>query len=311
MVFSEVYGSYFNVIAAVLREAAEKKLTRKKVTAIIAEKAFAESMISIPNALENGEWKFLKADLTTPIQAAPTMPLTILQKRWMKSLLLDSRIRLFSPDESGLEDVKPLYRPEWLVYYDRYEKGDSYEDESYIRHFQTILQAIQQKKWLEIYFCGRNGAEHGTQCFPDRLEYSSKDDRFRLIASDQAPWNCQTINLGRIISCRVMEECTDIPPEIPQMRTKTLEFELTDERNALERVLLHFSHLEKETRRMEDNRYHVKLRYEAGDETEILIRILSFGAMIRVISPNTLIEKIRERLQKQNALAVRGMENGK
>ena len=48
MLFSEIYGSYFNVVAAVLSEAAENTLTTGKLTAIVQEKAFAESVLSIP-----------------------------------------------------------------------------------------------------------------------------------------------------------------------------------------------------------------------------------------------------------------------
>ena len=56
--------------------------------------------------------------------------------------------------------------------------------------------------------------------------------------------------------------------------------ELTDERGARERVLLHFFHLEKETKRLDDTHYQVTLHYEQNDETEILIRILSFGPVV-------------------------------
>ena len=53
--------------------------------------------------------------------------------------------------------------------------------------------------------------------------------------------------------------------------------DLYDTRNALERAMLHFSDLEKETERIDDKHYRVTLKYRQGDETEILIRILSFG----------------------------------
>lgn len=52
MLFSEIYGSYFNVVAAVLTEATEKTLTAGKLTSIVQEKAFAESVLSIPVALQ-------------------------------------------------------------------------------------------------------------------------------------------------------------------------------------------------------------------------------------------------------------------
>ena len=62
MLFSEIYGSYFNVVAAVLSEAAEKTLTAGKLTSIVQEKAFAESVLSIPAALQSGAWPLLDSD---------------------------------------------------------------------------------------------------------------------------------------------------------------------------------------------------------------------------------------------------------
>ena len=37
MLFSEIYGSYFNVVAAVLTEAAEETLTAGKLTPLVQE----------------------------------------------------------------------------------------------------------------------------------------------------------------------------------------------------------------------------------------------------------------------------------
>ena len=78
--------------------------------------------------------------------------------------------------------------------------------------------------------------------------------------------------------------------------------ELVDERNALERAMLHFSHLEKETERLENDLYRVTLRYQRDDEMELLIRVLSFGPKLRVISPPGFIEQIKERLNRQKKL---------
>lgn len=109
MLFSEIYGSYFNVVAAVLTEAAEETLTAGRLTAIVQEKAFAESVLSIPAALQSNAWPLLDSNFHTVLRRKPTMPLTTLQKRWLKALLTDPRIALFNPDTSGLEDVEPLY----------------------------------------------------------------------------------------------------------------------------------------------------------------------------------------------------------
>lgn len=51
MLFSEIYGSYFNVVAAVLSEASDGKLTDRRMTELVREKAFAEALLAIPAAL--------------------------------------------------------------------------------------------------------------------------------------------------------------------------------------------------------------------------------------------------------------------
>ena len=79
-------------------------------------------------------------------------------------------------------------------------------------------------------------------------------------------------------------------------------FELTDERNALERVMLQFSYLAKETIRLDDKHYRVTLHYYHEDETEMVIKLLSFGPRIKVVSSEHFIELMRERMQKQSKL---------
>ena len=44
MLFSEIYGSYFNVVAAVLSEASAGCLTDRRMTELIQAEAFAESI---------------------------------------------------------------------------------------------------------------------------------------------------------------------------------------------------------------------------------------------------------------------------
>ena len=301
MLFSEIYGSYFRVVAAILTEASAGCLTAKRMTELVHEKAFAESGLSIPTALRDGTWPLLRADMTTVLRYAPTMPLSLLQKRWLKALLQDPRIALFAPDGSGLDDVEPLYRPDTFVYFDRYTDGDPYTDDHYIANFQTILQAIREQKALRVRFNGYSGVRHSFVCTPHRLEYSAKDDKFRLLASGKR--NAHIINLARIRNCSVLEPQEAAPqPHIP-VRTRELTLLLHDERNGLERVLLHFSHFEKETVRLEDRLYQIRLRYDMEDETELLIRVLSFGPVLEVVAPDSFVALIRERLERQRALA--------
>ena len=78
--------------------------------------------------------------------------------------------------------------------------------------------------------------------------------------------------------------------------------EIIDVRNALERAMLHFANYEKETRQISDTVYHMKCSYNKSDETEVLIRILSFGPMLRVLEPASFVKQINERLLRQAKL---------
>lgn len=74
---------------------------------------------------------------------------------------------------------------------------------------------------------------------------------------------------------------------------------LHDERNGLERVLLHFSHFEKETQKLDERLYRITLQYDQNDETELLIRVLSFGPVLEVVAPGMFRQLMRNRIQKQ------------
>lgn len=298
MIFSEIYGTYFSVLSRILDRAVEGGLTRPELERIVREQGFAESILTIPEKLTDGSWPLLTDDLKTPLGHKPRRPLTLLEKRWMKALLSDPRIRLFDPPTEGLEDVQPLYPKDAILWYDRYADGDPYEDPAYIAHFRTILTALREKRMLHLEFQGRNGEPHCWDCVPHRLEYSGKDDKFRLITGNNRA--VLSVNLARITACSLLGPVTFTSTD--RMRRQTLKLELTDERNALERVMLHFSHLEKQTERIGENRYRLTLRYEKEDETELLIRVLSFGPALKVISPEKFRTRLLRRIERQRAL---------
>lgn len=297
MLFNEIYGNYYNAVAEILKYAVRGELTQQDIYQITDSKAFAESVLSIPGAMNSGEWPFLTEELTTPLRHEPKMPLTTLQKRWLKALLEDPRIRLFDVPAEGLEDVVPLYEPDAIVYFDQYSDGDPYEDEDYVRNFRTAMQALREHRKLQVSFTGGSGRGHRWICVPLSMEYSLKDDKFRLIVCGNSDNNI--INIARIKKCTLLEEYA--PEEVTEtsVRKKKLVIELTDERNALERVMLHFSHLRKETMKLDDKTYQITLWYDKDDETELLIRVLSFGPVLKVQEPKNFIRQIRKRLEMQ------------
>lgn len=159
------------------------------------------------------------------------------------------------------------------------------------------MKAIREKRKLRIRFHDRTGARHSLECMPYRLEYSAKDDKFRLLVIGKRRRN--TVNVARMRSCELLDQYDPKEITLPSERLEELTLILHDERNALERVLLHFSHFEKETLKLDDWLYQIKLRYDKDDETELLIRVLSFGPVLEVKAPDEFIRLMRSRIQKQ------------
>lgn len=298
--FNEIYGTYFRVVGFILEQAQKGELTTEKINRIVQEQAFGDSYLTIPRSLKDCEWPLLQSDMTTPLQHTPSMPLTILQRRWLKTLLSDKRMQLFDVDCTGLEDVEPLFSQEQFVYFDRYNDGDPYDDPQYKQHFRLLLQAIAEKRRVEISFLNNKNDNMRKKYLPMQIEYSAKDDKFRLKAVCGS--SLHYVNVARIKECRLLEQdAAEICEQKVQERCKLTAL-LTDERNALERAMLHFSHLEKTTERLDEKHYRLHLTYDKSDAIEMVIRILSFGPLLQVQEPASFIELLHKRLQKQLAL---------
>lgn len=300
MLFSELYGAYYNCMADILRIAVDHAPSSEEIRSVIEAKGFAESGIEIPRALREEDYKLIRKDGTTPIRKAPEMPLTDLQKRWLKAISLDPRFSLFGETIEGLEDVEPLFRPEDFDVFDKYEDGDPYSDPAYRAHFAMVLRAVREGKNLDITTVSGKGHSSRILFRPDFIEYSEKDDKFRTVGIQRGK-GPRTVNIQRIRSISFCDTAIEGP--IQKYRSeREVVFELLDIRNALERVMLHFAHFEKETEHLSGKKYRVRLRYDKDDETELLIRLLSFGPMIHVTEPEDFVSLLKDRIQRQNNL---------
>lgn len=351
MLFHEIYGCYYRAVAKMLNLAIEGGLTEKKMYEIVAETAFEESSLIMIPALKKQEWQLLDENLHTPLKHTPDMPLTILEKRWLKTILLDKRVKLFlepvpenaeqsasagaNTEQSAsaganaeqavfvvanaertvlagtnidfttacpreLADTEPLFFPEDIVYFDRYVDGDDYDDPAYIANFQLIRQAIAERRKLKVSFLNSREQKRCEILEPVQLEYSDKEDKFRVLCADRQ--SIKTVNLGRIVQCELLKDSFPENVRLKEREKKVLKFTLTDERNALERAMMKFSHYKKEVERRDAENYLVTLEYDVDDETDVLIQILSFGSYIEVTAPDRMREELRKRIERQMAL---------
>jgi hypothetical protein len=299
MIFHEIYSVYYQAVAKILERVQQGQVSREELGQIVSQTAFAESSMTILPALQKGQWQLLTPDGKTPIVHRPTMPLTLLQKQWLKALTLDPRFRLFDIELPDLEDIAPLFTPSDFVVYDRYGDGDPYEDEDYIARFRLILRAIGEKRPLRLQIRNRKGSLVWVRGYGQRLEYSQKDDKFRLLLTDRR--NDSMINLARITDCSLLPVGALPAHRMNKKQALELTLQIRNERNTLERCLLHFAHFKKRVERIDRLHYTLYLSYDREDETEVLIRILSFGPFVEVLGPATLREQIIARLKTQKS----------
>ena len=335
MIFHEIYSIYYDAVTRVLQAAAAEKIFRKKQFSDVSvqlklpgdvDKLLLAGFGIVPDDDNMRAFEFFEPDGTPRITRCPESPLTIPEKRWLKTILCDPRIQLFDISNQGLEDVEPYYLPRDFVVFDREGDGDPWTDEGYIKRFRTILSAMQNEQSLCISWLSRESLVCSAVCRPDRFEYSELDDRMRLWANTDDKQI--KVTLARVLTCEIsdMPLGLEFPPELtrplPVAGARELEqekrenifdngdecperlmIEITNDKNTLERSLFHFSHFQKqEIISLGDNRYRLVMSIDFDDREELVNRVISFGPYLHIVEPQWLIAKVRERLEKQMLL---------
>lgn len=300
MLVHEMYGSYYRAVSAILEKALAGPVSRADMARLCNEHSFGDSALNIPPALQKSEWPLLRPDGTTILDHAPTLPLTLLERRWLKAISLDPRVQLFDIDLTFVGDVEPLFRPEDIIRFDHSGDADPYDDPAYRAVFRTLLHAVEEKRRVRMTYASRRGKTRTDECTPLRLEYSEKDDCFRVLCATES--SVVTRNLSGVAACEPLDVDPGPLPDPDRREARRVRLEITDYRNTLERMSLHFAHLRKEVERAGERKYLMTLWYDPTDETEMIIRVLQFGPMVKVVEPRSFVEEVRKRICGQAEL---------
>ena len=300
-IFDEYYGRYYHVAESVLKNAINKGLAPHEVRSLILENGFEGTVLSIDKDFVKN-WKMLTRDekglYHSVVKSVPRLSPTELEYRWLKSIGQDDKFGLFSDGPACDKNSEYLYDRDMLVYFDRPSRADDFKNERYISNFRCILSAIGKKRMLEIEYEGKDGQNSNTiTALPLKLDYSIKDDRFRLVIYRRHAYNY--LLLSKIISCRLGQDATGRDIDIGLIDDSELIFTLFDEHNALERIMLQLADYKKEVYRLNNGNYEVKLYYNKGDEGQIVGRLLSFGPYVRVKSPISVVKQIAQKVSEQ------------
>lgn len=325
--FSEIYGAYYRIAAKILEE---RSVTPARMNELIRKYGFRDSILFLPPKLDprsEENWGLLKLEngvFKAVTQNPPPKIVTALQKRWLKAILIDPKIRLFMDDttiarlDKRLEDVQPLYRSEHFHVADRFSDGDNYVSESYRSVFRTIVEAVRKQQIIDVTYRSRKGTVKQIMLLPVKIEYSHKNDKFRLYAvrkkSGVLSEGC-IVNIGRILSANNTGIVDDTEVSLNEIRSfrrcdEPVEVHITSERNAMERFLMEFASYEKQTELDDDGcGCTVRIWYDKSDEAEMLIRLLSYGAALEVLSPPSMRHAAAARVHRQYRLLSSGGKN--
>jgi hypothetical protein len=315
--FSEIYGCYFTVVSRIL-EQSQNGLTKIEIEQLVKSHGFYDSTFHLLPALFSCEWNLLDErdkKYYSRLSRNVKRPLTALEKAWLKALLFDPRIKLFLDEESlvelqkALSDIEPLFMYDDFHIYDQHLDGDKFEDSDYILRFRTIIKAIKEHYPLIVEYDSPKGARTRRQYHPYRLCYSERDNKFRLQCAvfhkSRNRLERVTLNLARITSAQISENQFDISAELTRLYREVLcsnpvILEISKERNALERCMLQFASFMHQTEYdKERDIYTCRIWFDHNDETELLIRILSFGPVVKVLGPDGFLSQIKERIGRQ------------
>ena len=265
-----------------------------------------------------------------------TRPQTSLEKRWLRTISEDPRFKLFvsvaeeQELRQSLQEYPPLYNTDTVVCFDQFTDGDDYSSQLYQSNFHTVLNALKNQRYLSFDYVGNNDKTYRSveNVIPLHIEYSPKNNKFRLLAVTDGVYgiynmsnirdNCKS---GHLIPIKEYFEANELKPN-----KLTAVIEIYDSRNALQRALLAFSDYEKVVeyarkdtsscilqREAEQQKqpiniikrlvvYKMTITYYKTDETELLIRILSMGHLVKIVESDSLIAEIKKRIENQTTL---------
>ena len=311
--FNSLYSTYYLAIRNILETYItnnKQPLSNDTITKLIKESAYIEAPGELSDLIFNKSetttiFKAIQNKVSSPINHIPDFPLTTIELRFLAAILHDKRVKMFISSEvidelqKSLKGVTPLWEPDDIKYFDQNKDGDDFDNKDYVILFQTILNAINHKKYIHLIYGRKNNSDIFT---PTHLDYSQKDNAFRLFVKELK----YPINLENIKSIEITEE----KPKKTEESTiyETLKVEIYDDtyrKYHFNRAIRMFSYFKKTCKKTEkENTYELTVDYDKSDESEIIIKILMFGPNMKVLGPMDVSCEVNQRIKKQKELGI-------
>lgn len=242
------------------------------------------------------------------------------EKAWLYSIISDPKAKLFL-DNKQIEFLKKLLedthnKPYPLsnndVHICRLNNKPPYEytDEQRL-FFKMIMQAVKEQKYIIL----TNNADNGmiykdSKLIPYKIEYNNKHDTFSITCYNDISNEIIRIFFTNITKLKTGEKVpnylkikTRIRHELENKRTTApVIIQINDENNALQRSAYIFAHYERMIYKENDNLYMKIYYYKEFQQEDIIQGILQLGMFVKLISPDNLVNKIKEIIIKKSEI---------
>ena len=263
---------------------------------------------------------------------ADNTPLTQMELKWLKTAVNDPRAGLFLGEptiteiRNRLKDIPGLYDPADIVVTDQEMHPDNFTDPEYIKIFRTIYEAIIKRKVLDITFHSTNRNKDLTERYiPLRMEYDLQFNRFRLqcipypkqesdndqpeVHESSPSSHPHNINIQDVISIKSNAEhvCRDKIESIKKecsegVKIIDITVMIYDRKNTLERFMLMFAYYPKKLVSANEGSCVTVITVPNNVLANVVINLIRFGTNIKVLKPDCVIEKIKDKLLRQKQL---------
>ncbi len=311
--YHEIYGKYYQIIHNLLNS---KPQTEKEINDYIRSQGFDESFLYLNAQMLVDEYHLFvkKGDLFYPLTNSKIpLFLTNEQKNWLNTMLFDEKVKLFLSDER-----RNYYQKEFAgnVLYDdktyQYLFQDVDKDEitpkmSNVLRF--VKNAIMQEMDINLTFISSKNYYTHKKVAPYKIEYSMQDQKMRLIAVEYRngePKRIIRIKLASIVGYRMVERVKRIDFKYylqEEVLKEPLIIEVYPILNGIERVFIELSNYKREAfYDKERNLSIMKIYYEKVDEMDLVLKMLSFGKVVKILSDGFIKEEVLRRINKQKEL---------
>lgn len=244
-------------------------------------------------------------------QRIPIRP-QLVEKQWLLMMLNHPKAGLFLEDsltqklKGKLQALDPIYNRDWVIEKNMDISDDPIESETFRQIFRVLLQAIQEKKLVKYTSQTKNGKLFKDEIiFPYRIEFSPRNNKFRLSTYSIRDERPVLMNLSSIQTVEIIDESIDeltkkaFSAIMAKKAEKPLVLEIKSKHNAVERCFSMFSFYEKtSTYDRDTDKYLLKVDYFQFEEKEIIRDILTLGSSVTVLEPDTIRNEVIARLKK-------------